>query len=318
MPYMSLTYELRRAGSPVHVFFHDRFPNVAPMIAEFDSRLVAATTLHPPKRAVEPPYATIGVAIDYRLMYYFWAKPFRGLDAFKGARWSPGVGDPQDSVAVAIHDAGSQYGTTSISRLVYDFFMSLERLLAEIRPVRRRLEYDQETRLCRYCFVLGLFEERQRSPGTMRSSQLGPFVSNSSATVADLLTLADTWVDDLCQLSWFFYDRQRTMFAQQAWIHPKNTNQAIGAGADLLLDGYVIDFKTTVDRKLDPSWLYQVLGYVLLGFRFKQPVQGVGIYMVRQGVLVRWRLDNLLLRLMNGAPVSLEELKAEFGATLFK
>ncbi len=143
-------------------------------------------------------------------------------------------------------------------------------------------------------------------------------MSNSTATVADLLALADPWVDDLRQLSWLFYDRQRKMFAQQAWIHPKSTNQAIGAGADLLLDGYVIDFKTAIDRKLDPNWLYQVLGYVLLGFRFKQPVQGVGIYMVRQGVLVRWRLDNLLLRLMHGAPVSLEALKAEFVATLFK
>ncbi len=160
MPYMSLTYEIRRTGSPVHGFFHDRFPNVAPMIAEFETRLVAATTLYPPKRTVEPPYATIGghrLSLDVLLL----GRSSRGLEGVKGARWSPGVGDPHDSVAVAIHDAGSQYGTTSISRLVYDFFMSLERpSSAEIRPVRRQTGYDQETRLCRYCFVLGLFLKR--------------------------------------------------------------------------------------------------------------------------------------------------------------
>jgi hypothetical protein len=106
------------------------------------------------------------------------------------------------------------------------------------------------------------------------------------------------------------------MFSHQARIHPRNLSRMVGAEADLWLDGYVIDFKTTTTPKLDPTWLYQVLGYVFLGYPPEAPVQGVGFYMVRQGVLVRWRLDNLLLRLMQGSPVPLQVLKTDFEKAL--
>ena len=86
MRLIAVTKELRTAGTPMHRFFHERFPNTAPMIEEFSSRLTPAITIYPPRSGDPPPYATIGTAIDYRLLYYFWAKPFRGLDAYKGGR----------------------------------------------------------------------------------------------------------------------------------------------------------------------------------------------------------------------------------------
>ena len=309
---IAVTTEIRTAGTPINRFFHERFPNTGPMIEEFSSRLTPATTLYPPRNGGTPPYATLGTAIDYRLLYYFWAKPFRALDAYKGALRIR-IGDPSDIVHIPLHESMGHSATRSATRLVYDFFMSLEHLLAEIRPVRRRLLDSQEALLCRYCFVLGLFEEIERTVGrTPSASPLRAFVGKATATVADLLSLADFWLDDLCHLSRLFHDRQRKMFTQQAWIHPKNIWRMAGAEADLLVEGYVIDFKTTISPRLDPTWLYQVLCYVLLEYPPEHAVRGVGFYLVRQGVLVRWRLEHLIFRLMNEEPMPLEQLRTEF------
>lgn len=316
MRQIALTHEIRTAGSPLYRFFHGRFPNVAPMVEEFRTRLEAVPTSYPPGNEADPPWSTIGTAIDYRLLYYFWAKPFRALDAFKGAVYSY-IGDPKDMVGIPWQaNLAASGGMTMVPRLVHDYFADLDMMLHQLQPVRRRLAPEQEAEICRYCFVLALFEQVLRTHQLPPTSPLQAFNPKATATAADLLSLADPWVDDLCQLSWLFYERQRKMFSQQAWIHPRNLWRMAGAEADLLLEGYVIDFKTTTNPKLDPTWLYQVLGYVLLEYPPEHPVQGVGLYMVRQGVLVRWRLGNLLLRLMHGSPVALEVLQTEFRQVL--
>jgi hypothetical protein len=254
MRLVAVTRELRTAGTPLSRFFHERFPNVAPMVAEFDSRLVGATTLYPPADHGQPPYATLGTAIDYRLLYYFWAKPYRALDAFKGARTSF-IGNPRDTACIPWQAVDPTGGMTQVPRLVRDFFDGLEQTLAATNPVCRCLSAAAEERLCRYCYVLALFDEVYRHGGVPlpAGSPLIAFQGHETAEVADLLALADPWLGDLCQLSWLFYARGRRMFSEHAWIHPKNVWRMAGAEADLLVSGYVIDFKTTIKPRLDPG-----------------------------------------------------------------
>src|SRR5581483_164085 len=122
---------------------------------------------------------------------------------------------------------------TIVPRLVRDFFDGLEQTLATTKPVRRRLSGAADELLCRYCYVLALFDEVYRHGGLPLpvGSSLIAFQEHDAAQVADLLALADPWIPDLCQLSWLFFARQRRMFSEQAWIHPRNVWRMAGAEA---------------------------------------------------------------------------------------
>jgi hypothetical protein len=309
--FISLTQELRKADSPISRFFHERFAHIAPIVRRTNAGLRSAKTLYPLQGGTTPPYSTIGTAIDYRLMYYFGITKYIDLEAFKGAS-TTSVGNPRDRVGIRLQPTlFSAGGNIQVTRLTFNFFTSLERVLQRTRPVRQRLEPDDEAALCRHCFVLALFSEIRGHP-LPPHSPLVHFTDRPEATVADLLALADPWVTDLCQLSWLFFDSQQVLFDRQAWPHPKNIWQMAGAAADLWAGGYILDVKTTTTPKLDVAWLYQVLGYVLLRYPEHQPVRGVGIYLARQGILVRWELNEVLLCMMGVPTPPLEELSAAY------
>ena len=84
------------------------------------------------------------------------------------------------------------------------------------------------------------------------------------------------------------------------------------ADADLIVDGCLIDIKTTINPKLSANWLYQLLGYVLLDYNDRYEIEKVGIYFARQQKLAEWSLESLLRNLsVNDAP-PLNELRMQF------
>jgi hypothetical protein len=56
-------------------------------------------------------------------------------------------------------------------------------------------------------------------------------------------------------------------------------------------------------------WLYQVVGYALLDFGGSLRITGVGFYLARQGVFVRWPLQQLLERLSGVPNVPIKDLR---------
>jgi hypothetical protein len=85
-----------------------------------------------------------------------------------------------------------------------------------------------------------------------------------------------------------------------------------GADADLIVDGCLIDIKASVQPKINPEWLRQLAGYVLLDYTDEQRIHSVGIYMARQGVLLTWSLADFFSLLAEDETLSVEALCQEF------
>ncbi|MEU6381697.1 hypothetical protein [Streptomyces sp. NPDC046909] len=76
---------------------------------------------------------------------------------------------------------------------------------------------------------------------------------------------------------------------------PGFPGQQIGADADLVVDGLLLDFKsTTLVRELSQHTLWQLLGYLLLDREDRYRIDSVGIYLTRRGTLVHWSVPDFL------------------------
>lgn len=288
---MSLTRELRDRESPVHEFFRDRFGNTEPLRESWHAGFEGIETLKPPGPVH---WSTIGTAIDYRLRYYFGHKlqvAELGMALLAAPEeWGPVPETPPDT-------------GTDWQQLQYDFRLGLSQTLKKHGSIGHRLARSDEAVLCRYCYVLALFEQLYRAGLQVRSPlyQLGP-----DASLQRVLALADdAAIQDLCQLSWAFYDTQKDLLMSNAiTLNPvfQGSFAIGGADADLILDRCLIELKTTVDPKRglrDLCW--QLLGYALLDFDDRFLLDSVAVYFTRQHKLVRWKLTEMMDVLSDGA-----------------
>jgi hypothetical protein len=267
-----------------------------------------------------PPYATIGAAVDYRLRYYFRSSIIQTMDAFRGAQYLQG---PPDS-ALAEQTSVPMYGpdiartikvSVSMPRIAADFFDRLDALTAKMNPPRRILKPADELLLSRYCYILALFEQEVRSVwhGSRTTSPLTSL--KKGATLDDLIAFpADEWVKDIGRMAWLFGKRHSKLFYAKVKVNPAHLSSlgGFGADADLLVNGYIIDIKAALRPVLEPAWLYQVLGYTLLDQSDSKNIQGVGFYLARQGIFVQWPVQSLVARLGGSGDVTVQELRNEF------
>ena len=81
---MSLKRHIEVRTSPVAKFLRSQFPNVRSFMADARKQVRQATTIRP---VVGVPLDIIGVALDYRIRYYFAITPHEQLVAYRGARY---------------------------------------------------------------------------------------------------------------------------------------------------------------------------------------------------------------------------------------
>jgi hypothetical protein len=118
--------------------------------------------------------------------------------------------------------------------------------------------------------------------------------------VEELLAVPERAViDDPCQLSALCYDRFHDLLTLPHVLNPtfKGSSDVDGADADLIVDGCLIDIKASMNSKINPEWLRQIVGYVLLDYDDTYQITSVGISMARQGMLFTWPLADLLSQL---------------------
>lgn len=286
---MSLTSHLRQADSPVRRFLFERFPKTRPVVADVRAAVVGAATIRPP---VPVPWSLLGTAVDYRVRGYFGPVSFAGIpEAGAQLLWGP--------------DEGFEFYAEAGS--------ALDARARELGSVGRRLDREQEEWLARFCLVLSLFEVVFRS-GTQPPEIAS--LSPDTVTPDQLLAIPQqAWVDDLCALSWAFYDQHADLLSKPAILHPTfdGSGDVGGADADLVLDGCLLEIKATIHvQRVDPLWLYQLLGYTLLDYSDRLGINAVGIYFARQTRLVRWPLDELMKTMAGTDLPSLTELRADF------
>ena len=201
-------------------------------------------------------------------------------------------------------------------KLILSFFDRLDTILRDIQPVGRRLAPEAEQVLARYCFVLALFEEVYRGEGLTGRAQNGPLLMPApKKSVEELLTTPqNAWVDDLCAMSWLFYDQCRQLLSQPSVLNPMFTGSSDvgGADADFIVDQCLVELKASVQLKIEPEWLWQLAGYLLLDYVDTYQITSVGIYMARQGMLFTWPVEEFLHVLTSDTQTSLGGLRQEF------
>ncbi len=299
---MSLTSHLRDPQSPIGQFIRQHGSQTARIARVTNPQLRSAETINP---GFEPwVYSHLGTALDYRIRYFFAVTPSQQLIAYTGASLLP----------VQISDSGYPMEGPYSLDLIEAFFTRLDAFLETIQPVGRQLEAEVERMLARYCFVLGLFEEVYRSGRYMDGLLMVPAPKES---VDELLAIADdSWIDDLCALSRVFYERYHHLLSLPFTLNPTFTGSLDvgGADADLIVDGCLIEIKSSIRARIDAAWLHQLLGYLLLDYEDQQHLRSVAIYMARHGLLLTWPLGDFLRSLTGNNQISLSQLRQEFQA----
>ncbi len=192
-----------------------------------------------------------------------------------------------------------------------DFFKSLDELTTHRNPVARRLTEVEEDDMNRYCIVLALLEEILRS---IDHPSLGPLFEKEHTSAGDLLDIPDAhWIADMRNLSWRFYDNFNHLLSLPHSLNPNfdGSRDIGGADSDLIVNGTLIDIKTRIAQKIRPDWLWQLLGYVLLDYSDHYQINGIGLYMARQGIFLQWDLEEAIRDLCSGSRPSIEELRNE-------
>ncbi len=321
---MSLSSHLDDPTSPIGQFIKQRFAKTGRLTKAANQQLKSADTIRPANADNSYPYGIIGAAIDYRIRYAFEITPYRRLVAWKGAlklAIKPPVGD--DDILLdwidlkglilppSVLETGAAQGPYALS-LIRAFFNQLENVLNTIQPQGRRLGKEDERILDRYCIVLTLFEQVFRSNAYVRGPLMVPTVKHS---IEELLALSqDACIDDLGELFTRFYDRYASLLSKPSILNPTFAGSIDigGADADIIVDGCLIDLKTSVQPQIKAEYLYQLAGYLLLDYDDRYAFESVGIYMARQGLLFHWPVSEFVGELTGDNTHSLASLRQEF------
>ena len=300
---MSLTSHVKNPKSPIRHFLCDEFPNTRTFLASARKQVRQAKTIRPD---TDVPWDIVGMALDYRIRYYFAVTPYKDLVAYKGASF---LSIFQTDI-LSFELLESDGDTARLKNEYLEFFQSLDELMELTPPVATKLGKSEEDALNRHCVVLALMEEVRR---TARLN--GILATNQFNDAKSLIDIAEPhWVDDLRELSYYFYDNFNHLFSLSFVLNPgfDGSKDIGGADADMIVDGTLIDIKTIIKQEINPDWLRQILGYTLLDYSNRYQINGIGLYMSRQGILCQWDLEEALQVLRPENPQTIDELRRRF------
>lgn len=318
---MSLTSQLEQRDSPVRHFFdarlsdadglkwlRQRYATVQCAVA----RSAGAALRVPPPPEIDPGAraSLLGTAADYRLRLLLSG----GVDDV----WRTGaarLGADLAYLHVARHDEVAAEA----------FYAAVEALVARAEQALGGTDPAAEEQLCRTCNVLGWLDTVSRMggrlPEPLEAAVAGPPAGGLEELVAkacaeDTAAVAEAARTELlAELDPIGRVVAGPSFALSADVG--------GADADVVVDGLVVDFKTTAKnpRKRDGTQTlaqrdaWQLAGYALLDADDAFGVERVGVYLTRQAVLVCWSAEDFLGALA-GEGVDLLQLRAEFAEAL--
>jgi hypothetical protein len=330
---MSLTSHLDNKQSPVRQFLYTRFPHTRKILTPCRQILASTTITLPPTFDGSYPWSIIGMALDYRIRYYFAASPVTDLVAYQGVQLIPIPTEHPD------REFWEAILPQVWGRIFDSYFAQLESDIQSIQPTRRKLTCSEEELLTQHCIILALCEQLYRSANMSNLlltalykawteqealflslyqswSEEEPFpTAELQPIMSYILKIPQSnWISDLCTLSWRFYEQYSDLLSQKAILNPTfdGSMDVNGADADLIVNGCLIEIKTTKISQVKGEWLYQLLGYALLDYTDRYHLNEVAIYMARQAVLLRWPLDELLSIMANDTLEPLHELRSRF------
>ncbi|HKD74778.1 MAG TPA: hypothetical protein VKB76_04755, partial [Ktedonobacterales bacterium] len=275
---MSLTAHINNTGSLIGQYLWQRYHSSAPLARAANRQLIGATTIRPDVTGY--PWAMVSRAVDYRLRYAF--------------------GLTRRQLAVPAYGAqilAEQHAEHYQSSLWQAFFDQLDTTIANLQPAGRRLDREGEGTLARYCYVLALLDEAARTNRYVEGPLFAPAPKSS---IDALLAIPDDIViADMCRMGTLFGERYNFLAARPHVVNPRLAGP-LGVGdarIDLIVDGCLLLVKTTVQPRIEARWLRHLAGAVLLDYDDIYHMRSVGIYMARQGMLLRWPIADFLATL---------------------
>ena len=290
----SLTAAVQQAESPVGQWMRATFPHLGPLRQSV--RDAAGGLLVAPSTAVAP--GTQGAAIDW---------------------WLRVLIDPRVSLELPTRGLWDRRaGFDAAGRELLDALCPRRPTILE--PAVHAGQPDEWW--ARVCYALALLVERFRNP-MVTGSRLFALPAGSGA--ADLLALAnDDEVADLIAMRDLALKHLLPRLPAGT-VHTGPTfdgSAHLGADADLVVEGLLIDFKAgsggkprrdgTRSPSIASTDVYQLLGYALLDFSDRYALHAVGVYAVRFGHLAQWPLTELIRQATGRTDLGLLALRRQF------
>jgi hypothetical protein len=242
------------------------------------------------------PWPTIGTALDYQLRFLLGETSLDRLVARQGA------------ARLATYWAGRDGLPQGYVELTQRFAVMTRASRTWARP-----ETPQGRReLAQLSYVLALYEQCFRGP----MSDTWPLLKlGKGASLKKVLgSIRDDALDDLTQLTELFVETQPELMTSTQRIFNPTFAASIGlmgADADLVVDGRLLDIKTKLHGDIRRVDLWQLLGYALGDWNDAHGITEAGFYFSRQGVQVAWDVSTLM-ELMSNAPQNLGEMRQRF------
>ncbi len=308
---MSLTSQLSNFNSVVRRFMHTHFPNVTKMVRAINKEPHYIRPILPPEGVEfqDGGYALsknprrywayvlgdIGTALDYRIRFNFPEMNIKETIAYR------------DSLSRENRVKSRAHRKYRFRFIGTDFFNEVEEFLARTRPDRGSLIPEDEDVLCRYCYTMGLIDYGYRNSSPHQNMEW------FDIDVNELISRPAQWIsDDIAAQNTLFRKSKRDWLSKPATLNPTFTGgvDVGGADADLIVDGCLIDLKSS-QKNLTGRHLYQLIGYCLLDYEDEHGIDSLAIYRTRYGVTHCWAVEEMLALSMD-FPQPLNELRAKF------
>jgi len=289
---MSLTSGLHSPHTPLRRFLdRELSAGPKPLRESFRTQHTADHVLLPPP-GVGTEAGTVGTAIDQRLRLAFTAAAPVDLATLIGIdRTSSGHSDAR----LRMHAVGNEL-TARLTETVHG--LDLDNREA---PMDRA--HDEEEDLARLLLAAAWYQVLARNPfGFLHTPLAISAMEDPGAfTLERLLELPDRDLvaDVVAQL---YKSVDGPLDALRLSSRPEDcvggptfADVDITADADIVVDGLLIDFKSTRHPHAFPKHVaWQLLGYLLLDTPDRYRIDTLGLYLSRSGVLATWPVDDYL------------------------
>ncbi|WP_156517563.1 hypothetical protein [Rhodococcus sp. LB1] len=300
---MSLTSQIEWAGSPFMRFAQRSIPNPGAVTAVHDGIRKHALRTKSSHTGKRPDWGLIGTAIDFRLRLAFTTDDLVPVSARRG-------------------HAALTRNHPEAAALLGELTAAIASLLAEAPPqLADRIELPEsiENDLLRLCVVAGQLDQLYRS--YLHVIDKTPLLDGGRAVTFDQARAQVPWFvidqlhDQVCLANTGLGELRARASAARSGMSFSGSDAIGGADADLLVDGLLLDFKSThAATTITKSDVYQLAGYALLDFDDEHHIDHVGIYWTRHGIKRTFSLPGFFELL--GATETVPELRAGLRAEL--
>jgi hypothetical protein len=315
---MALTQELNNLESFTRRFIDTHFSRLKKISRECNTvirekKIGKAAPIHEHKIV----YMLVGTAIDYRIRAYFNRNIHKAPVIARGIEYLRKLDGLERPLIYPDRISGpelAENGRYWISETVVTpnpwywrrrknipkkLFSSYEKFVARIRPERQQPAMQDEERLCQYCALFAYLTFIGR--GANQSDEtIKRLVKFGSPDIGEMLSIVDPMaLNDILFLSNQFYEQHRHLLEsfKKATVGGTlaGSHDVFGADFDLIVDGCLIELKTTLAPTITTAHLRQLVGYWLLDYDDACHITSTAIILTRQGYIRKFDVNRDLI-----------------------